>query len=267
MINEQEAIDLTMKLNQARQGLGQFVSTDNAFAMQDDIEQFEKLGRTFQNFTHADFVMAIKSAYRKKQDEHHQGQDQAKNRLTISDIRSQAHTMILAKRTQEQAAPQLEAPKPKGLPEDESFFTEVFPTMWSNYLKYGRSCLIPIWRKEVSPSLWQIKEMSARLSADVNFNEQLKDNARRLVSNMTIDDLMVAQKTAGCSEWLLLHEQGMDYNNEQARQRLTERIARHNSTKPTSIDFDVEASYKRSKMVAVVLSFGYLYHTPPKNTK
>lgn len=264
MISEQDCLELIRNMNKARQAVGQYVDETNELTMQVDFDEFMALGRMFQTFSITDFTKAMTLAVQKKREQMNDGMDPKRIQINPSDLKPHCHTMILAKRTQEQAAPQLEAPKPKGLPEDESFFTEVFPTMWSNYLKYGRSCLIPIWRKEVSPNLWQIKEMSARLSADANFNEQLKDNARRLVSNMTIDDLMVAQKTAGCSEWLLLHEQGMDYNNEQARQRLTERIARHNSTKPTSIDFDVEASFKRNKMVAVVLSFGYLYHTPQK---
>ena len=259
MINEHECMQLISHLNKARQAIGQYVDETNEMTMQVDFDEFKALARMFQTFTMQDFTKAMTLAVQKKREQLNEGADARRIQINPTDLKPHCHTMILAKRTQEQSAPQLEAAKPKGLPEDESFFTDVFPTMWANYQKYGRSCLIPIWLKDVSPNQWHLSEISNRLRNSSDFTEALKENARRLTSSMVIEDLVTSQKLAGVHEWVTLHTPGEDYNQQAARNELQERIARHNSTKPTTIDFDVNQSYERNRKIVTVLSFGYIH--------
>lgn len=258
MITQEQAIDLTTKLNQARQGLGQYVSNDNEFAMQDDIEQFTALGKQFAKMGYDEFIKALKNAYRKKQDAHKQGTDASKNRLTIADIKDQCHAITAAMNAQAQAnTPQLEAPKPILLEGDE-WLDANFRQAWENSKPYGMSLFPPIWSAKVFPTQSQVKAIAARLSKMEQFHEGRKENARRMTLDEFHKDLSATIKVSGVNELYSFVEANEDYHTAASRERMQQRIEKHNSTKSNKLQFDANEVYHRSKLVAMVRTYGYI---------
>jgi hypothetical protein len=258
MITQEQAIDLTLKLNQARQALGQYVSNDNEFAMQDDTEQFTALGKQFAKMGYDEFIKALKNAYRKKQDDHKQGKDGGKARLMVADIKDQCHTITAAMNAQAQAnTPQLEAPKPILL-EGEEWLDAHFRQAWENSKAFHTFIFTPIWSRQVFPSQSQVKAIAERLVKMPEFHEGRKDNARRMTLEQFHRDLEAEMKSKGFNELYSFTSPSDDYHTKTGRDSLNERIVRHNASKPSKIEFEAHEAYNRSKTIAMVKTYGYI---------
>jgi hypothetical protein len=259
MITKEESMELVEILNRARKALGQFVDNTNDFAITADFNEFLTIAKMFPDFGKAEFTTGITNAFYKKREVQTQaGIDPNKVHLNPSDVKAQLHTMLAAKRAQTQAnTPQLEAPKPVNL-EGEEWLDANFAQAWANSKPYGMSLFPPIWSKNVFPSQSQVAAIAKRLASMPEFHEGRKENARRMTLDEMIKDLNASIKVGGVNELYTFLEPNEDYHTKESRERLQARIDKHNSTKSNKLNWQAEETYHRSKLVAMVRTYGYI---------
>jgi hypothetical protein len=259
MINQEEAYQLVSILNRARKALGQFVDETNDFALNADFNEFLTIGKQFQSFGMEEMKTAITNAFYKKREVQGQaGINNDKVHLNPADVKAQCHVITAAKRAVEQAnTPQLEAPKPILLEGDE-WLDANFRQAWENSKPYGMSLFPPIWSSKVFPSQSQVRAIAARLSKMEQFHEGRKENARRMTLDEFHKDLAATIKVSGVNELYSFTEPNEDYHTAASRERMQQRIEKHNSTKSNKLQFDANEVYHRSKLVAMVRTYGYI---------
>lgn len=258
MINQSEAMELVEVLNRARKALGQYVDNTNDFAITADFNEFLTIGKQFQDFGKEEMKTAITNAFYKKREVQAQaGVNPDKVHLNPSDVKAQCHAILQAKRATEQAnAPKLEAPKPVQL-EGEEWLDAYFRQGWENAKAYGFHLLPRLWNSQTFQTLSQMKALNARL-VKIGLSEGRKENARRMTLDEFHRDLNGEMKAAGFNEAYTFTRTDDDYHTKEGREAINERINRHNSSKPTKVDWDANEAYNRARCIAAVRTYGYL---------
>lgn len=259
MITKEEAMELVEVLNRARKALGQWVDNTNDFAITADFNEFLTISKMFPDFGKSQMTTAITNAFYKKRDLQTQaGIDPNKVHLNPSDIKAQLHTMLAAHRAKQQAdMPALMESKPVNLEGDE-WLAANFRQAWENTKPYGMVMFPPIWSKKVFPSQSQVTAIAKWLASSEHFHEGRKENARRMTLDEFIKDLNATIKTSGVNELYSFLEVNEDYHNAQSRERLQSRIEKHNFTKPQKLIWNANETYHRSKLIAMVKTYGYI---------